>query len=170
MKRSIPYRRRLRLDGEWTAMKKRYVVRLDAEERARLEQFVRKGKKAAYKIRHANVLLMADAAGPAWTDAKITEALGVSHGQIEHLRRRFVEEGLDACLERKKQEHPSIEPMFDGDKEAKLMALACSKPPEGQGRWSLRLLADRAVELRIVEATSHETVRRALKKMRSSRT
>ena len=151
-------------------MAKTYIVRLEAAERARLKDLVRAGKRAAYKIRHANVLLMADADGPAWSDARISEGLGVSVGQVEHLRKRFVEQGLEACLDRKEQERPSIEPIFDGEKEAKLIALACGEPPKGRARWSLRLLADRAVELRIVETTSHETVRQTLKKMRSSRT
>jgi transposase len=149
---------------------KKYIVRLDDDERGRLQRLVRAGKAAAYKIRHANLLLMADADGPGWADERIAEGLGVSIGQIEHLRRRFVEQGIDACLERKKQERPSIEPKFDGEKEAKLIALACGKAPEGRERWSLRLLADRAVELRIVESTSHETVRQVLQKTRSSRT
>jgi len=148
---------------------KKYIVRLEADERERLQRLVRAGKAAAYKIRHANMLLMADADGPAWSDERIVEGLGVSVGQIEHLRQRFVEQGLDACLERKKQERPSIEPKFDGEKEAKLIALACGKTPQGRERWSLRLLADRAVELRIVESTSHETVRQVLQKTRSSR-
>ena len=149
---------------------KTYIVRLEPEEREQLQLFAGAGKRAAYKIRHANMLLMADVDGPAWSDARIAEGLGVSIGQIEHLRKRFVEQGLEACLERKKQERPSVEPIFDGEKEAKLIALACSKPPEGHGRWALRLLADRAVELRIVEATSYETVRQTLKKTRSNRT
>ncbi len=148
---------------------KKYIVRLEAVERERLQRLVRTGKVAAYKIRHANLLLMADANGPGWCDEQITEGLGVSVGQIEHLRKRFVEQGLDTCLERKKQEHPSIEPKFDGEKEAKLIALACGKAPAGRARWSLRLLADRAVELRIVESTSHETVRQVLQRTRSSR-
>jgi transposase len=150
-------------------MNKRYVVRLDAEERDRLKHLVSVGKVAGYKIRHANMLLMADA-GPAMTDRQINKALGVSVGQMEHLRKRLVEEGLDACLSRKRQEHPSIASMFDGEKEAKLIALACGRAPAGYAKWSLRLLADRAVELKIVESTSHETVRRVLKKTRSSRT
>jgi len=135
-----------------------------------LQRVVRAGKAAAYKIRHANMLLMADADGPGWGDEQIADGLGVSVGQIEHLRRRFVEQGIDACMDRKKQEHPSVEPKFDGEKEAKLIALACGKAPQGRERWSLRLLADRAVELRIVESTSHETVRQVLQKTRSSRT
>jgi len=149
---------------------KRYIVRLEADERERLQQVARTGRARAYKIRHANMLLMADADGPAWGDEQIAQGLGVSVGQIEHLRRRFVEEGIDACLERKKQERPSIEPKFDGEKEARLIALACGEPPQGRARWSLRLLADKAVELRIVESTSHETVRQLLQKTRSSRT
>ncbi len=152
-------------------MNKHYVVRLDAAERQRLEQLVKVGKVAGYKIRHANMLLMSDADGPAaMTDEQISPALGVSVGQMEHLRKRFVEDGLDACLQRKPQQRPSIDPMFDGEREAKLIALACGKAPDGYGKWSLRLLADRAVELRIVESTSHETVRRVLQKTRSSRT
>ena len=135
-----------------------------------MQRVVRAGKAAAYKIRHANMLLMADADGPGWGDEQIADGLGVSVGQIEHLRRRFVEQGIDACMDRKKQEHPSVEPKFDGEKEAKLIALACGKAPQGRERWSLRLLADRAVELRIVESTSHETVRQVLQKTRSSRT
>jgi len=115
------------------------------------------------------MLLMADADGPAWTDKQIAKGLNVSVGQCEHLRKRFVEQGLDACLQRKKQEHPSRERRFDGEKEARLIALACSNPPEGYGRWSLRLLSDRAVELKIVAAASHETVRRTLQKTKSSR-
>jgi transposase len=149
---------------------KKYVVRLEQQERQRLERLVHRGKAAAYKIRHANMLLMADADGPGWNDERIAQGLGVSVGQVERLRKRFVERGLDACLERKKQERPSIEPMFDGEKEARLIALACGKAPRGRERWSLRLLADKAVELRIVESASHETVRRVLQKTRSSRT
>lgn len=148
---------------------KKYIVRLTRQERGQLEQLVKVGKAAAYKIRHANMLLMADADGPGWSDEHIAEGLGVSVGQIEHLRKRFVEQGMDACLGRKPRERPSVEPKFDGEKEARLIALACGKAPEGRARWSLRLLADRAVELRIVESTSHETVRQVLQKTRSSR-
>lgn len=150
-------------------MNKRYVVRLDGDERRQRETLVKLGKAAGYKIRHANMLLMADADGPAMTDAQISAALGVSVRQMEYLRKRLVEEGLDACLQRKKQERPSVEPTFDGEKEAKLIALACSAAPAGRARWSLRLLADQAVELKIVESTSHETVRQVLQKTRSSR-
>ena len=148
---------------------KKYVVRLEADERERLQRLVRVGKAAAYKIRHAHTLLMADADGPNWADEQIAEGLGVSIGQIEHLRKRFVEQGIDSCLERKKQERPSVASKFDGEKEAKLIALACGKAPQGRERWSLRLLANQAVELRIVESTSHETVRQVLQKTRSNR-
>ncbi len=151
-------------------MNKRYIVRLSVEERERLEALAKAGKVAGYKIRHANMLLMADADGPGWADAQIAEGLGVSVGQAEHLRKRLVEQGIEACLERKKQERPSIEAKFDGESEARLIALACGEAPAGRARWSLRLLADQAVELRIVESASHETVRRVLQKTRSSRT
>jgi len=145
---------------------KKYVVRLDREERERLQALTKNGRVAAFKIRHANMLLMADANGPCWSDEQIAEGLGVSVGQCEHLRKRCVEQGLDACLQRKPQERPSIELKFDGEKEAKLIALACSKTPDGYERWSLRLLAGHAVKLEIVDSTSHETVRRTLQKTR----
>jgi transposase len=145
---------------------KKWIVRLEAEERHRLEQLVRTGKAAAYKIRHANVLLAVDEAdeGRGLRDEEVARALGVGLRTVEMLRRRFVEQGLESCLARKKQDRPSVEPLFDGQKEAKLIALACGPPPEGRTRWTLELLADRAVALRIVERCSDETVRRVLKK------
>jgi transposase len=152
--------------------RRKYVVRLNTHERERLRGVVRGGKAAAYKVRHANILLAVDESrgGAGLTDVRAAKALGVSVGTIEQLRRRLVEQGLDACLERKKQDRPSVEPKFDGEQEARLIALACSKAPDGRERWSLRLLADRAVELKIVDSTSHETVRQVLSKTRSSRT
>jgi hypothetical protein len=145
---------------------KRWIVRLEGEERRRLEQMVRGGKAAAYKVRHANVLLAVDESpsGRQLTDAEVAPALGITTRSIEMLRRRFVEQGLEACLARKKQERPSVEPIFDGKKEAKLIALACAPAPEGRTRWTMELLADRVVALRIVERCSEETVRRTLKK------
>ena len=145
---------------------KRWIVRLEGEERPRLEQMVRGGKAAAYRIRHANVRLAVDESpsGPRLTDAEVARALGITTRSIERVRRRFVEQGLEACLARKKQERPSAEPIFDGKKEAKLIALACGPPPEGRTRWTMELLADRVVALRIVEHCSDETVRRTLKK------
>lgn len=152
--------------------REKYVVRLESAERERLRGLVRAGKTAAYTVRHAHILLAVDESrgGAGLTDVRAAEALGVSVRAIEQLRRRLVEQGLDACLERKKQDRPSVEPKFDGEQEARLIALACSQAPDGRERWSLRLLADRAVELKIVESTSHETVRQVLSKTRSSRT
>jgi hypothetical protein len=152
--------------------RKKYVVRLEPSELERLRAVVKAGKAEAYKIRHANILLAVDEGpeGPALTDAQAAKTLSVSVGTIEQLRCKFVEQGLEVCLNRKKQVRPSVEPTFDGEKEARLIALACSKAPDGRERWSLRLLADRAVDLKIVDSTSHETVRRVLSKTRSSRT
>ena len=145
---------------------KKYIVRLDAEERTRLDQLVRVGKGTAYRIRHANVLLALDEseAGAKMKDADAARAFGVSVRSIESLRKRLVEEGLDAALDRKKQVRPSIEHIFDGEKEAKLIAIACGPKPEGRARWTLELLADRVVALKIVEHCSPQTVMRVLKK------
>ena len=137
-------------------LNKRYVVQLELEERARLQRMVSVGKRAAAKLTHARVLLQADqsAAGPGWTDARIAEGLGVTTRTVENIRRRFVEQGLQAALERKKQCRPSRERLLDGAKEAKLVALCCSKAPNGRRRWTLQLLADRLVELNIVDSIS----------------
>jgi len=145
---------------------KRYVVRLEASEREQLHRLVSVGKGAARKLTHARVLLQADQStgGPAWTDMRIAEGLGVSTRTVEEIRRRCVEEGLESALERKKRDRPPVEPLLDGAKEARLLAVSCSKPPEGRRRWTLRLLADRLVELKIVDSICYETVRRTLKK------
>jgi hypothetical protein len=145
---------------------KKYIVRLEGEERERLQRLVSTGKAAAYKIRHANILLAVDESkqGSKLTDKQVGRTLGVAVRSIENLRQRFVEQGLEACLERKKQDRPSVERMFDGDKEAKLIAVACGPAPEGRARWTLELLADRVVRLKIVERCSTETVRRTLQK------
>jgi hypothetical protein len=145
---------------------KKYVVRLESEERARLEQLVRVGKAAAYRIRHANILLAVDEspAGPSLKDAQAAEALGVAVRSIESLRKRFVEEGLDAALDRKKHVRPGVEKMFDGEKEARLIAVACGPAPEGRRRWTLELLAERVVALKIVDHCSPQTIMRTLKK------
>jgi transposase len=147
-------------------MNKKYIVRLTDEEREQLAELARKGTAAASKIRHAQILLKADANGPAWTDEKIAESCAVSLNTVLGVRQRLVEQGLEAALNRKKQACPSRTPRLDGEGEARLIALRCSEPPAGHARWTLRLLADRAVALDIVEAISHETVRQALKKMR----
>ncbi len=148
---------------------KKWIVRLEAEERRRLQRLVRAGKAAAYKIRHANVLLAVDESGdgPGLKDAEVAEALGVTTRSIEHLRKRFVEEGFEACLGRKKRVGSRLECKLDGKKEARLIALACSPAPKGRQRWSLRLLADRLVVLKVVDSISHETVRQTLKKKTS---
>jgi transposase len=148
---------------------KRWIVRLEAGERKRLEQLVRVGRAAAYKIRHANVLLAVDEAdeGRGLKDVDVARTLGISVRTIESLRQRFVEEGPEACLERKKQTTPRVAPIFDGEKEAKLIAVACGPAPKGRARWTLELLADRVVALGIVDACSPATVQRMLKKKRT---
>jgi len=145
---------------------KKYVVRLTCEERTKLQRLVSVGKAAARKILHARILLQADQGpdGPAWTDAHISEGLTVHHRTIVGVRERLVEQGLEAALNRKKQERLSRPRTFDGKAEAHLIALRCSEPPKGRIRWTLHLLADKLVELRVVDAVSYETVRRTLKK------
>lgn len=147
---------------------KKYVVDLNSDERQELEQLVRVGKTAAYRIRHANILLAVDESksGLRMKDTDAARAFGVSVRTVELLRERLVEEGLAAALERKKQVRPSITPMFDGEKEAKLIALACGPKPEGRVRWTLELLAERVVKLNIVESCSPQTIMRVLKKMK----
>jgi hypothetical protein len=147
-------------------MNKKYIVRLTDEERAQLTELTRKGKAAASKIRHAHILLQADVYGPAWTDTQIAESFSVSVNTVLGVRQRLVEQGLEAALNRKQQQRPSRTPCLDGEGEARLIALRCGAPPAGHARWTLRLLADQAVVLDIVDAISHETVRQTLKKMR----
>ena len=150
---------------------KKFKVTLTADERQQLQKLIGVGKAAAKKLAHARILLKADAApgGPAWSDSGIAKAVEVSTDTVARVRERFVEQGLGAALVRKKQDQPSRERVLDGRAEAKLIALACSAAPEGRTEWTMQLLADKLVELKIVEAVSDETVRRALKKTRSSR-
>jgi hypothetical protein len=145
---------------------KKYIVRLDAQERSRLEQLVGVGKAAVYRIRHANILLAVDesGAGPKMNDVEAAAAFNVTVRSVELLRKRLLEEGLDAAIDRKKRDRPSVEKMFDGEKEARLIAIACGPKPEGRARWTLELLADRVVELKIVERCSPQTVMRTLQK------
>ncbi len=147
-------------------MNKRYIVRLTEGERAALGQWVSKGKAAARKRTHAQVLLKADAGehGPAWTDEQIVEAFELGSRTVQSIRKRFVEEGLDAAIERKKQCRPSRQRVLDGEKEAKLVAICCSEAPEGRTRWTLRMLGDELVRLEIVDSISYETIRQTLKK------
>ena len=147
-------------------MNKKYIVRLTEGERAALGQLVSKGKAAARKRTHAQVLLKADAGedGPAWTDEQIVEAFELGASTVQSIRKRFVEEGLDAAIERKKQYRLSRQRVLDGEKEAKLVAVCCSKAPSGRTRWTLRMLGDELVRLEIVDSISHETIRQTLKK------
>ena len=151
-------------------MSKRYIVRLSNEERDQLTALLGKKVLAAKKRMRVQVLLKADAGkdGPAWIDRRIADAFGVSVVTIEKIRRSYVWEGLEAAIERKKQCRPSRQPVLDGAKEARLVALCCGTVPAGHGRWTLRLLADKLVELKVVESVSRETVRQALKKTNCS--
>jgi hypothetical protein len=150
---------------------KKYLVTLTADERTQLDALLRKGKAAALVLARARILLKADQAdgGPAWDDARIAEAVSVGERTVARVRQRFVERGFEACLERKPQDKPSRERKLDGAAEARLVALACSTAPDGRAAWTMQLLADQLVELAVVDAISDETVRRTLKKTRSSR-
>lgn len=149
---------------------KKYIVRLTEEERRELRAMVKKGRVVAYKIKHANILLKADADGPAWTDVRIAEAFGCHPRTVENVRRRIVIQGLDAAIARKKQDHPSRERKLDGEGEARLVTIACSEAPDGRDRWTLQLMANELVRLKVVDVISDQTVRRTLKKTRSSHT
>jgi transposase len=149
---------------------KRYVVRLSAEEREQLESLLRKGKSPAQRLLKARILLKADIseAGEGWSDSKIIAALETSASMVYRVRKQLVEEGLEAVLSRKQRATPAVPPIFDGEKEAKLIALACSKPPKGRVRWTLRLLENKVVELKIVDRASDSTIGRVLKKTLSN--
>lgn len=146
----------------------KYVVRLTGEERLWLEQLVSGKRVAAAKALRARMLLKADADGPAWTDSRIAEAFEVGESTVHRLRERLVQEGLEAAVSRKP--HSQTKPRkLDGAQEARLVAIACSAPPQGRARWTLSLLADRLVELQVVDSIGRETVRETLKKTTSSR-
>ncbi len=146
-------------------MYKRYVVRLSEEDRQRIGTLLRRGRAHARSLLYGRILLKTDASegGPAWTDERIADALETSADTVARERRRFCEDGLEVALMAKKPGKPRRR-VLDGRAEAHLVALACSEPPEGRGSWTLRLLADRMVELGHVEGVSRETVRRTLKK------
>ncbi len=151
-------------------MYKKYVVRLSEEQRSQFETLVCSGRAHARKLLYGRILLKADAAGPdRWTDERIADALEVSTATVARERRRFCEEGLEVALMPRKPGRPRRR-VLDGRAEARLVALSCSEPPEDREKWSMRLLADRMVELGYVDELSHETVRRTLKKTASSRT
>src|SRR6201986_251515 len=150
---------------------KRYVVRLRAEEREQLESLIRKGRSPAKRLLKARILLKADVseAGDGWSDSRIITALDTSASMIYRVRKQLVEEGFEAVLSRKRRMTPPVAAIFDGEKEAKLIALACSPPPKGRARWTLRLLENKVVELGIVERASDSTMGRTLKKTLSNR-
>ena len=151
-------------------MNKKYVVRLTDAEREHLEKLIRRGKAHARKLLYARILLKTDDEGPdQWTDERIAEAFEVSTATVARERRRYCEDGLEVALMPKKPGKPRRR-VLDGRAEAHLIALSCSEPPEGRERWSMRLLADRMVELGHVDTVSHETIRRTLKKTTSSHT
>lgn len=146
-------------------MTKKYIVRLTTDERSELEKIINKGKIAAYKRINAQILLKADLSekGPGWTDSKISDAFDVSIKTIERLRQHLVEKGLEGAINRAKSQTKNSKIKVDGEVQAHLIALSCSEAPEGRGRWTLRLLAEKMVELEHIESISHESVRKVLK-------
>lgn len=152
-------------------MHKNYPVMLTDEERDQLLQLIAAGTAAARKLSHARILLKADQGpvGPGWVDARIAEAVEVSQPTVARMRKQYVEEGLEAALNRRAPRRV-YQRKLDGEHEARLIAVACSAPPAGHARWTLRLLADKLVELEVVEDVSYQTVRRVLKKTNSNPT
>ena len=145
-------------------MQKKYIVRLTATERGMLQELVKKFKGSSQKVRRAQILLKADADGPGWTDQQIADAFGCRRQTVENVRQRLVTEGFEVALHGKQPDSPPRRPVLDGEQQAKVIALRLSPPPKGFANWSLRLLAEKVVELEIVASVSHETVRCALKK------
>jgi len=149
---------------EGDAMLKKYIVRLTDQERSALQKVVEKFKGSSQKVRRAQVLLKADADGPAWTDARIAEAFGCRTKTVENLRQRFVTAGFEVTLHGQPRLKPPCPKLLDGAQEAKLIAMRLGPPPPGFSNWTLRLLAEKVVALELVESISYETVRRTLKK------
>ena len=145
-------------------MNKKYIVRLSRKERQELTETVKSLKGSSQKARRARMLLKADVNGPGWTDARISEAFSCRVQTVENLRKRLVIEGFESALHGKPREKPPVAKKLDGKQEAKLIALRLGKPPKGFSNWSLRLLAERVVELGLTQSISHETVRKTLKK------
>src|SRR3989441_13335312 len=145
-------------------MNKKFIVRLSDEERGVCQEVIKKLKGTSQKVRRAQILLKADADGPGWTDSKIADAFNCRVQTIENLRKRLVTEGFELALDRKIRQEPPTPCKLDGEAEAKLIAMRLGKPPAGYGHWTLRLLADEMVALEIVDAISHETLRKVLKK------
>jgi transposase len=151
------------------ALKDKFVVRLTAAQREELERLAATGQRSAAAVTRARILLKADAGRDGWSDDRVAEALDISPATVARARKKFVQQGLEAAVHRKRPTGRQYRKL-DGAQEARLIALACSPPPEGRERWTLQLLADKLVELHIVEAISDDTVQRTLKKTRSSRT
>lgn len=149
--------------------KKLFFVTLAPTERDQLEAMVSTGKMAAYRIKHANILLASDENGPNMKDDVIAATLGCHRNTVANVRQRFVEQGLAAALDRKKRESPAVARKLDGRGEAKLISIACSAPPEGRAKWTMQMLADELVALEVVDCISDEAVRTTLKKTNSSR-
>lgn len=145
-------------------MQKKYIVRLTEAERATCQEVIKKLKGTSEKVRRAQILLKADADGPAWTDAEIAEAFSCRTKTVENIRQRFVELGFEQTLERKKPQTPPANKLLDGRQEAQVIATRLGPPPAGYAHWTLRLLARKVVELSIAPSISHETVRQTLKK------
>ena len=145
-------------------MQKKYIVRLTDQERAMLETVVKKLKGTSQKVRRAQILLKADADGPAWTDSQIAEAFSCRTKTVENIRQRLVERGFDETLDGRKRAHPATDKLLNGEQEAKIIATRLGSPPKGYANWTLRLLTRKVIELEIVESISRETVRRTLKK------
>ena len=145
-------------------MQKEYIVRLSKEERNTLREIVKKFKGSSQKVRRAQILLKADADGPAWSDSRIGEAFGCRRQTVEMIRQRLVETGFQETLDGKKRADPPTPKLLDGEQEAKIIAARLGPPPKGYANWTLRLLARKVVELQLVDAVSYETVRRTLKK------
>lgn len=145
-------------------MQKKYIVRLTEVERATCQEVIKKLKGTSEKVRRAQILLKADADGPAWTDAEIAEAFSCRTKTVENIRQRFVELGFERTLERKKPQMPPANKLLDGKQEAQVIAMRLGPPPAGYAHWTLRLLARKVVELEITPSISHETVRQTLKK------
>jgi transposase len=145
-------------------MNKKYIVRLTTEEQKELENLVKKGKTQAYRMKHANILLAIDADGPNWSDHQAAKAYKCHENTVRNVRQRFVEQGLEAALERKEQQVLSRKRIIDGDSEARLISIACSAPPKGCAKWTMQMLADELVVLKVVDSISGQTVWRTLKK------
>lgn len=145
-------------------MNKKYIVRLVAKEKKELENLIRKGKTQAYRVKHANILLAIDADGPNWPDHQAAKAYKCHQNTVRNVRQRFVEQGLEAALERKQQQSSSRKRIIDGEKEARLISIACSTPPKGRAKWTVQMLADELVVLKVVDYVSAQTVWRTLKK------